>query len=107
MEANSLSLTKMIRKQWRVLWELVEIVKNICHIMQQTGAHIVHTFRGRNMVADQLANVTIENQQLQEYNSYSPLTGKTKGLINIDNAQIPSIRIKSRAIKINKNQQHA
>ncbi|KAH0752435.1 hypothetical protein KY285_005583 [Solanum tuberosum] len=52
IETDSLCLKRMILKQWRVPWEMVEMIEEIRNRLQQLKSQIIH--RERNMVADAL-----------------------------------------------------
>lgn len=65
LDTCSLSLAKMITKQRRVLQEFVEIIDNIRKIIYLLRISIKNIFREGNMVADHLANKTVETNILK------------------------------------------
>ncbi|KAH0648235.1 hypothetical protein KY285_033483 [Solanum tuberosum] len=73
VETYSLSLKKMIEKQWNVPWELVERVEEIRVLVHKLQASLTHTFREGNCVADALANEVVESQSTKEYNTFQEL----------------------------------
>ncbi|KAG5579245.1 hypothetical protein H5410_049872 [Solanum commersonii] len=68
--------------------------------LQQLNANIIHIFREGNNVADLLANLVVESQQRKEYNNFEELPTNIRRHINIDKAQIPTLRIRTRKINI-------
>ncbi|KAM3217162.1 hypothetical protein P3L10_026605 [Capsicum annuum] len=98
IETDSLGLRKMIIKQWKVPWQIVEIIEDIRIYIHLINATITHTFRKGNTVADSLANEVIESKAMYEYHCFQQLPVVTRRLLNIDKDQIPNIRIKTRRI---------
>ncbi|KAK4716387.1 hypothetical protein R3W88_014725 [Solanum pinnatisectum] len=76
----------MIEKQWKVPWELIEVIEDIRVTLQSLQGNIIHIFREGNTVVDALANEVIEAQNTKEKQ------------INMDNSQIPNLRIRTRRI---------
>uniref|UniRef100_A0A0V0H336 Putative ovule protein n=1 Tax=Solanum chacoense TaxID=4108 RepID=A0A0V0H336_SOLCH len=98
IETDSLGLQKIIQKQWKVPWEIVEKIENISDRLHQLNSQVKHKFREGNSVADVLANTVIEIQSTDEYHSFQELPINIRKLINMDKSQIPSLRIRSRKI---------
>ncbi|WMV25242.1 hypothetical protein MTR67_018627 [Solanum verrucosum] len=98
IETDSLSLKKIIQQTWRVPWEIAEKVEEIREIMEKIKAKITHIFREGNSLADSLANIAIESQAEHQYSSFQELPLKERRILNTDKAQIPTLRIRTRAI---------
>ncbi|WMV39050.1 hypothetical protein MTR67_032435 [Solanum verrucosum] len=98
VETDSLSFKKIIQKAWRVPWEIAEKVKEIKKIMEKIRANIKHIFREGNSLADYLANIVIESQVEHHYSCFQELPLKERRILNSDKAQIPTLRIRTRAI---------
>ncbi|KAH0669679.1 hypothetical protein KY289_024172 [Solanum tuberosum] len=73
MKTYSLTLKRMIEKQWKVPWELIEIIEDIRVKLQLLQGNIIHIFREGNTVADALANEVIEEQNTKEYHYFQDL----------------------------------
>ncbi|KAK6791865.1 hypothetical protein RDI58_010946 [Solanum bulbocastanum] len=99
IETDSMSLMKMILKTWRIPWEIAEILKYIIREVQQQEVTIKHIYREGNQMADYLANFAIGQTTIQEYVNFAELPTIGKHIINIDKAQIPTIRIKTKQIQ--------
>ncbi|KAK4724055.1 hypothetical protein R3W88_026834 [Solanum pinnatisectum] len=78
----------MIENQWKVPWELIEIIEDIRVKLQSLQGNIIHIFREGNTVADALANEVIEAQNTKDIRSQ----------INMEKSQIPNLRIRTRRI---------
>ncbi|WMV50754.1 hypothetical protein MTR67_044139 [Solanum verrucosum] len=88
VETDSLSLKRMIEKQWKVPWELVERIEEIRVLVHKLQALLTHTFREGNCVADSLANEVVESQSTKEYNTFQELPSSIRRHINLDKAQV-------------------
>lgn len=62
--ANSLSLKKMILRQWRIPWDLAVIIEDIREYILSLNITITHIFRKANSLTDSLANEEVEMQGL-------------------------------------------
>uniref|UniRef100_A0A0V0H132 Putative ovule protein n=1 Tax=Solanum chacoense TaxID=4108 RepID=A0A0V0H132_SOLCH len=100
IETNSLALKQMINKQWKVLWELIELIEDIRVKLHSMQGQVIHTFREGNTVADALANEVTDSQEKKEYHCFNELPANIRKCINIDKAQIPNLRIRTRKINI-------
>lgn len=89
----------MIQRQWRVPCELVEIVEDIRIRVEYIKARITHIFREGKSVADYLANEVIETQLVMQYLSFQDLSTRIRSALNMDKAQVPNLRIRTRNIK--------
>lgn len=52
----------MMLNQWKIPWEIEEIMEEISSTIQVLNATIFHIFREGNTVADSLENQSIETQ---------------------------------------------
>lgn len=100
IETGSLILTKMIKNQWKVPWELVENVEDIRYKLGTVQEKVIHTFKEGNTVVDALANEVIEEHSKNEYNRFTDLSAKVRKLINMDKSQIPNLRSRTHKIII-------
>lgn len=98
IETNSLSLKKIIQKAWRVPWELAEKVEEIREIMQLVSATITHIFKESNGLADSLANIAMESQSKHQYLKFQELPLQERRILDVEKAQIPTLRIRTRKI---------
>uniref|UniRef100_M1BLN1 RNase H family protein n=1 Tax=Solanum tuberosum TaxID=4113 RepID=M1BLN1_SOLTU len=100
IETDSLTLKKMIKRQWKVPWELIEQIEDIRVKLHSMQGQVIHTFREGNTVADALANEAIDSKEKKEYHNFNELPTNIRKCINIDKAQIPNLRIRTRKINI-------
>lgn len=73
IETDSLLLTKMINRQWRVPWTLMDLIDEIKFKMNAVHGSIKHVFREGNQVADALANEVFEAQQTKIFSNFTDL----------------------------------
>ncbi|WMV09900.1 hypothetical protein MTR67_003285 [Solanum verrucosum] len=66
--------------------------------MQLVSATITHIFREGNGLADSLANITMESQSEHQYLKFQELPLKERRILNVEKAQIPTLRIWTRQI---------
>ncbi|KAK4716640.1 hypothetical protein R3W88_014978 [Solanum pinnatisectum] len=100
METDSLTFKKIIEKQWKVPWELIEIIEEIRIKLQSLQGKITHILREGNIVADSLANEVIEAQNTKEYHSFKDLPASIRKQINMDKIHIPNLRIRTQRISM-------
>ncbi|KAK6773985.1 hypothetical protein RDI58_029224 [Solanum bulbocastanum] len=86
IEMDSLSLMKMILKTWRVPWEIAEILEYIIREVQQQQVTIKHIYREGNQIADYLANLAIDQTEIQDYENFVELPKIVNRIINMDKA---------------------
>ncbi|KAG5587126.1 hypothetical protein H5410_047560 [Solanum commersonii] len=58
---------KMVEREWKVSWDLVERIEEIGKAIQSINASITHTFREGNFMADSLVNEVVESQETKYY----------------------------------------
>lgn len=89
----------MIKGSWKIPWEITEVLEDITGEMQRQNVTIRHTFREGNHMVDYLANLAINQTEIEEFRSFAALQKRGKCIINIEKAKIPYIRIKTKEIK--------
>ncbi|XP_015165784.1 uncharacterized protein [Solanum tuberosum] len=99
-ETNALSWRNMLAHNWKILWELLEMLENIQGIMSQMNTTVKHNFREANQLADYIANLAIDKEEKQQFQHYNQIPSMGMKILSIDKHQIPSIRVKTRKIKI-------
>lgn len=88
----------MILKNWKISWEVAEIMKDIRIIIQDLNITVTHTFKEGNIITDLLANEIFESQGLKEYHDFRQLPMQSRKLITMDKDQVPHLRIKTRMV---------
>lgn len=68
--------------------------------IQQQHIHVQHIFREGNRIADFLANQALEEQREFIYNNFRQLSNLGRHLVNINKAQIPDIKIRTKRIRV-------
>ncbi|KAK4726527.1 hypothetical protein R3W88_031444 [Solanum pinnatisectum] len=79
--------------------EIAKILEYIIREVHQQQVTIKHIYREGNQMADYLANLAIGQTEIQKYENFAELPTTGKHIINIDKAQIPTIRIKTKQIQ--------
>lgn len=57
IESNSLALVNIVRNVWQIPWEMIEVVKEIRHLISNINVTIIHIYKEGNTFADYLANL--------------------------------------------------
>ncbi|WMV49218.1 hypothetical protein MTR67_042603 [Solanum verrucosum] len=65
-----------------------------------THSSIKHVFREANKLVDMLANEAYEHETLIQIQSSNQLSVESKHILNIDKAQLSTLRIKTRRIRV-------
>jgi len=105
IETDSLSVTNMVRNNWKVPWQQVEEIQEIQELLTSTFAQIQHVFREANKLADKLANEACEQMNAIQIYIFQQLSVECRGIVNMDKAEIPSLRIKTRKITVHETHQ--
>ncbi|WMV59161.1 hypothetical protein MTR67_052546 [Solanum verrucosum] len=92
-------MVNITNKTWRVQWELAEQYDELQQALMKIEAIIQHTFREGNKMADYMANLAIDNDEKQIFRSFQQIPPFEKKIINIEKAQIPSLRIRTKRIQ--------
>ncbi|KAH0665054.1 hypothetical protein KY285_026260 [Solanum tuberosum] len=94
IETDSLSTSKMIRREWRVPWNHIEEIENIQELAKDMNVSINHVFREANQLADKIANEAYKQQGKMEWHNFHQLPVECKKILNADKSGIPTLRIK-------------
>ncbi|WMV24105.1 hypothetical protein MTR67_017490 [Solanum verrucosum] len=105
LETDSVGIKNYLIREWKIPWELIDIMEEAINIIEQDGVNVKHVYREGNHLADALANTAFSHIEKQEYNHFNQLSETCKKILNIDKLQIQSFGIKTRKIKANTNQQ--
>lgn len=62
LETDSLSLRNILVKNWKIPWEIVELVEYIFIMMEEYNVQIKHRFREANQLADYIADTTVQTE---------------------------------------------
>lgn len=100
LETDTLSITNIIRGNWKVPWQQAEEILEIIELISSTQAKIQHVFREANKLADKLANEAFEQTNAIQIHVFQQLSVECRGIVNMDKAEIPSLRIKTRKITV-------
>ncbi|KAG5572010.1 hypothetical protein H5410_061776 [Solanum commersonii] len=98
IETDSRGLKKIIQKEWKVPWELVERMEEIRDIMLLTVTIITHTYKEGYGLADCIANISIEGQTSHEYHSFHELAVRARQVLNTEKAKVPVLHKKTSKI---------
>ncbi|WMV45146.1 hypothetical protein MTR67_038531 [Solanum verrucosum] len=93
LEIDSLSITNIVRREWKIPWKQIQ---EIHAIISSTNAQIQHVFREVNKLVDKLANEACEHDNAIQIQAFQQLSVEGKGIVSLDKAEIPSLRIKTR-----------
>lgn len=99
LESDSLSILKFLKNEWRVPWEIIDVIEDTLELMQQKTVKLSHTFREGNQLADYLANYAMEQVGKSQFWGFGQLPSLARRICNIDKQQIPAIRIKTKNIQ--------
>ncbi|KAK6795384.1 hypothetical protein RDI58_008837 [Solanum bulbocastanum] len=98
LETDSLSLRNIVWEIWNIPWMLTDQIEEIRQHIRAIQCRMHHIFREANQVADKLANMTLDQQSSIKASNFSQLPKECRILINIDKAQLSTLRIKARKI---------
>ncbi|WMV54330.1 hypothetical protein MTR67_047715 [Solanum verrucosum] len=99
LETDSLSTAKMIRKEWKVLWNHIEEIENIQEIAKDMNVSINHVYREANQLADKIDNEAYKQGRM-EWHNFQQLPVECKRILNAEKLGIPMLRIKTRKITV-------
>ncbi|KAK6148329.1 hypothetical protein DH2020_019241 [Rehmannia glutinosa] len=92
IETDSLILCNTISKAAQGNWSIKDVIVNIHNSLRNISFHITHVYKEGNKVVDDLASLGTNSVCLIEFASDSlPLF--VKGLVRVDQLDIPSFRI--------------
>lgn len=78
VETDSLALTNILNNVWKIPWEILEMVEDIVQIKQERNILIKHVYKEGNQVADFIANIAINTDSKQVYNTFQQLSSLAK-----------------------------
>lgn len=84
LKSVSLSLSKMIRKEWRVPGNLTYRIEEIQITVWRMSVHVNHIFREANQLKNYIANTTINSKVKQQFHNFMDLPNKGRKLVNTD-----------------------
>ncbi|KAK4706221.1 hypothetical protein R3W88_034223 [Solanum pinnatisectum] len=99
-------MVNVINGVWKVPWELAEDYDGLQQTLKKIEVTIHHIFREGNKLADYMANLAIDSNNKQSFNSFQQLPTMGKKIINTEKAQIPSLRVRTRRIQKPNTQRH-
>lgn len=73
----------MIKINWRISWSLMERIYEIHETMTILYQQI-----------DCITNITINQEKIQQYESFYDLPSKARKILNMDKQQLPSTKIR-------------
>ncbi|KAH0737102.1 hypothetical protein KY290_035807 [Solanum tuberosum] len=89
----------MILREWKIPWEILDIVEEARQIVEQNSFKVQHAYREGNQLVDVIANSAYSKSEVHEYKQFEQLPANCRRILNMDKAQIASLRIKTRKIK--------
>ena len=75
-------------------WAVDTIVRKIITLLRDKKMRFSHVYREGNAVADSLANYAIDEEISGTFEEFHQLPAQARKLINVDKAQIPSVRVR-------------
>lgn len=81
-------------------WKYIEEIGEIQKLIGPTHAIIKHDFREANQLADEMANEPYMQQKRRKWLNIEQLSVECRRILNIDKANIPTLRIKTRRIEV-------
>lgn len=98
LKTDSLVMLNMINNNWKIPWDLLEIVEKIQRHIQDQQITVQHIYREWNQFADYIANITANEETNLTYEHFTQVPREGRQIINTDKALIPRLRIKTRPI---------
>lgn len=95
LECDSLLVIDMIIGKSKVLWQMMDIIKQIQNIFSQVNCVTCHYFRESNQVANALVKWSIKNDELNT-SSWFDLPATAKGPYRMDCLLVVSFRHRQR-----------
>ncbi|KAH0756909.1 hypothetical protein KY290_020402 [Solanum tuberosum] len=98
LESDSLLMVKIINEAWKVPWVIAEEFDELKQEMTKLEVKTQHIYREGNKLADYLANLAINSIEKTTFSSYQQLLSLGRKIINMEKAQIPSLRCRTKRI---------
>lgn len=99
LETDSMAMRNMLMREWKIPWELIEIIEEARDIVEKYQYRVTHVYREGNQLADALANHAIDKNERCTYSMFAQLPKRCTAILNMDKHQMTSLRIRSRKIK--------
>lgn len=107
VETDSLSSKNILSGNWRIPWEIAEIVEDIIDLSKSSNIIFKHIFREGNQLADFITNLAIQQEGKHQFSSFQQLPSYARRILNTDKYQLPSLRIKTQNISSYNNYTYA
>lgn len=98
LETDSLVMLNIINSNWKIPWDLLEIVEKIQRHIQDQQITMQHIYREGNQLADYIANIAANEETNLTYEHFTQVPTEGRQIINTDKTLIPRLRIKTRPI---------
>ncbi|KAK4717700.1 hypothetical protein R3W88_016038 [Solanum pinnatisectum] len=95
-ETDSLLLRNCINNSWSTPLRIKESVKEIRILIWRHDVIINHYFKEANHVADKLPSMSHFVEEVKVFTQPSTIPRMIRGLLNVENWQFPSLRVKQR-----------
>ncbi|PHT39643.1 Superoxide dismutase [Mn], mitochondrial [Capsicum baccatum] len=73
IESDSLLIVRVLKREWKVLWEVIELLEDIKRNKEHLEIQIKHIYREGNALADYIANLAIDNTSKLSFHSFQQL----------------------------------
>lgn len=93
-------MLNILKRNWKVPWEVVEVFEENQRHIQQQNIHINHIYREGNQLVDYIANEAANEETSLKYEHFNQLPSRARQILNTDKAQVPALRIRTKPIKI-------
>ncbi|KAH0709462.1 hypothetical protein KY284_010889 [Solanum tuberosum] len=98
LESDMLLMVKIINEAWKMPWVIVEEFDELKQEMTTLELKTQHMYREGNKLADYLANLAINSTEKKTFSSFQQLLSLGRKIINMEKAQIPSLRCHTKRI---------
>ncbi|XP_070046145.1 uncharacterized protein [Nicotiana tomentosiformis] len=75
-------------------WRIKSVVMEVKTLVEQKGLIIRHCFREENQVADKMASLSHQLEEVYIFTYFDKLLRQVKGLLNVDRWKISALRVK-------------
>ncbi|WMV38798.1 hypothetical protein MTR67_032183 [Solanum verrucosum] len=103
IETDSLGVIKMIRNEWTIPSNHAKEMEEIQEIIENIQVDTTHVFREANQLADKLVNEAYTHTGLKQWENFQQLSSECKSILKADKPGIPTLRIKTRKIRVQQN----
>ncbi|XP_075076630.1 uncharacterized protein LOC142163259 [Nicotiana tabacum] len=81
---DSLLLHNCIQGKWSTPWRINRVVMKVQTLVEQKGLIIKHCFREANQVADKIASLSHQLEEVYIFTYFDTLPRQVKGLLNVE-----------------------